>query len=230
MPRLMRYLESRALLLFCAGAAGLWLFLHVGGEMREGETLALDRRILLALRRPGDIAHPIGSQSFAEAMRDISALGGVTVIALVTIVATLVFLFHRKWVQAAVFLGATLTAELAAQVLKTVYDRPRPDLAPHGAYVHSASFPSGHTMTSATVYLMLAVLISTLEPRRPTKVLAFVVAIVLMACIGASRVYLAVHWPSDVLAGWAGGSGVALIAWSALLRLEKGRDRPKPTN
>jgi undecaprenyl-diphosphatase len=163
-------------------------------------------------------------------MRDISALGGVTVITLVTIVAALVFLFHRKWLQAALFLGATLTAEIAAQVLKTVYNRPRPDLAPHGAYVHSASFPSGHTMTSTAVYLMMAVLISTLEHRRPTKVLAFTVAIFLMACIGASRVYLAVHWPSDVLAGWAAGSGVVFIAWSLLLRLHKGRDRPRPTN
>src|SRR5438105_4110728 len=98
-PKLARWLgrlESRALLALAASAAAVWAFLAVGGEMQEGETLALDRRILLAFRNSGDPAEPLGSHSFQEAMRDVTALGGFTVLTLVTLVAAAAFLLHRK--------------------------------------------------------------------------------------------------------------------------------------
>jgi undecaprenyl-diphosphatase len=221
---LLRRLESRALLMLLAAAAAAWAFLAVGSEMREGETLALDRRILLAFRTPGDPSQPLGSQSFQEAMRDVTALGGFTVLTLVTVVAALAFAFHRKLRHAAVLVVAVLVAQVGSEQLKGLYGRPRPELVPHGSYVYSASFPSGHSMLSATVYLTLAALIATLEPRRATRALVFATAAILMAAIGVSRIYLGVHWPSDVLAGWCAGAGVALVAWAALLRLAKGRD------
>ena len=222
---LLRRLESRALLALFAAAGAIWAFLAIGGEMREGETLAIDRRILLAFRTPGNPAQPIGPQSFQEAMRDVTALGGVTVLTLVTVVAALGFVFHRKLRHAAVLVGAVLVAIVASEVLKHLYGRPRPDLVPHGSYVYSASFPSGHSMLSTTVYLTLATLISTLEPRRPTKVLAFAVAVMVMIAVGFSRIYLGVHWPSDVLAGWCAGAGCALAASSILQTLLKSQDR-----
>ena len=221
---LLRRLESRALLTLFAAAAAIWAFLAVGGEVREGETLALDRRILLALRTPGDPSQPLGSRSFQEAMRDITALGGFTVLTLVTVVAALAFAFHRKWRHAAVLVAAVLAAQFGSEQLKGLYGRPRPDLVPHGTYVYSASFPSGHSMLAATVYLTLAALIATLEPRRTTRSLGFATAVAVMVAVGFSRIYLGVHWPSDVLAGWCAGAGVALVAWAALLRLAKGRD------
>ncbi|THD79279.1 MAG: phosphatase PAP2 family protein [Phenylobacterium sp.] len=221
---LLRRLESRALLALFAAAAAIWAFLAIGGEMREGETLAIDRKILLAFRVPGNPAQPIGSQSFQEAMRDVTALGGVTVLTLVTVVAALGFSFHRKVRHAAVLVGAVLVAIVSSEWLKTLYGRPRPELVPHGSYVYSASFPSGHSMLSTTVYLTLAALISTLEPRRPTKILAFVVAVMIMAAVGFSRVYLGVHWPSDVLAGWCAGAGCALAASAVLRTLLKSGD------
>jgi undecaprenyl-diphosphatase len=221
---LLQRLESRALLTLFAAAAAIWAFLAVGGEMQEGETLALDRRILLAFRTPGDPSQPLGSQSFQEAMRDVTALGGFTVLTLVTVVAALAFALHRKFRHAGVFVAAVLIAQFGSEQLKHLYGRPRPDLVPHGTYVYSASFPSGHSMLSAAVYLTLAALIATLEPRRSTRALVFVTAIVLMSAIGLSRIYLGVHWPSDVLAGWCAGAGVALIAWAVLLRSTKGRD------
>jgi undecaprenyl-diphosphatase len=222
--KLLRRLESRALLMLFAAAAAIWAFLAVGGEMREGETLALDRRILLAFRTPGDPSQPLGPRSFQEAMRDITALGGFTVLTLVTVVAALAFAFHRKLRHAAVFVAAVLVAQVGSEQLKGLYGRPRPDLAPHATYVYSASFPSGHSMLSATVYLTLAALIATLEPRRSTQTLVFATAVTVMITVGLSRIYLGVHWPSDVLAGWCAGAGVALVAWAALLRLTKGRD------
>ena len=219
MLRLFRQLETRALILLACVATAIWAFLSIGGEMLEGETSGLDRRILLMLRAPGDAADPIGPRALEEAMRDVTALGGFTVLTLVTIVAALAFLLHRKRRQAAVLVGTVLMAQVSSEVLKTLYDRPRPDLVPHGSYVYSASFPSGHSMLSAAVYLTLAVLIASLEPRRATKALVFVLAAGVMTAVGFSRVYLGVHWPSDVLAGWSAGAAWAFSAWVVLLWL-----------
>jgi undecaprenyl-diphosphatase len=109
-------------------------------------------------------------------------------------------------------------ANLSSEVMKGLYGRPRPDLAPHGSYVYSASFPSGHSTLSAAMFLTLAMLIASLEPNRATKVLVYVLAMTLVLAIGFSRVYLAVHWPSDVLAGWCLGAAWALAGWLALLK------------
>ena len=112
-----------------------------------------------------------------------------------------------------------LLADVSSEFLKHLYGRPRPDLVPHGSYVYSASFPSGHSTLSAATFLTLAMLISSLEPNRATKIMVFVLAFMLVFAIGFSRVYLGVHWPSDVLAGWCLGAAWALAAWTALLRV-----------
>lgn len=221
--KLLRRVESRALLALLAGAGAVWAFLTVGGEVREGESLALDEQILLALRAPNNPHDPLGSRSVQEAMRDITALGGFTVLTLVTIVAAVAFLLQRRARHALVLVATVLTAQLGSDLLKSLYGRPRPDLVPHGVYVYSASFPSGHSMLSATVYLTLAMLIASLEPRRATKTLVFSTAALVMVAVGISRVYLAVHWPTDVLAGWCAGAVCALAGWAALWRLEGGR-------
>jgi undecaprenyl-diphosphatase len=216
---LLRRLETRALLLWLGAAGAIWAFLKLAGEMTEGETNAFDSKILLALRRPGDLADPIGSRSVEESMRDITALGGITFLTLLTVVATLALLFHGKWKRAAVFAGTVVAANISSEVLKQVYDRPRPALVPHGSYVYSASFPSGHSTLAAATFLTLATVIASLEPRRSTKALTYVVAIALTIMVGFSRVYLGVHWPSDVLGGWFLGAAWALAAWIVLNRV-----------
>jgi undecaprenyl-diphosphatase len=218
---LIRRLETRALLLWLGAAGAIWAFLKLAGEMTEGETNAFDSKILLALRRPGDLADPIGSRSVEESMRDITALGGVTFLTLLTVVATLALVFHGKWKRAAVFAGAVVAANISSEVLKQVYDRPRPSLVPHGSYVYSASFPSGHSTLAAATFLTLATVIASLEPRRSTKALTYVVAIALTIMVGFSRVYLGVHWPSDVLGGWCLGAAWALAAWIVLNRVTR---------
>lgn len=218
LKRLLQRIESRALILVIGATAAVWAFFNIASEVGEGETLALDKHILLALRNPLDPSDPIGSRSFQEAMRDVTALGGVTVMILVTAVAVLAFLMHSKRWHAAILAGTVLLADLSSELLKGLYGRPRPELVPHGSYVYSASFPSGHSTLSAATFLTLAMLISSLEPNRGTKALVFVVAGLLILGIGFSRVYLGVHWPSDVLAGWCLGGAWALGAWSVLLR------------
>lgn len=218
---LIRRLETRALLLWLGAAGAIWAFLKLAGEMTEGETNAFDSKILLALRRPGDLADPIGSRSVEESMRDITALGGVTFLTLLTVVATLALVLHGKWKRAAVFAGTVIAANISSEVLKQVYDRPRPTLVPHGVYVYSGSFPSGHSTLAAATFLTLATVIASLEPRRSTKALTYVLAIALTIMVGFSRVYLGVHWPSDVLGGWSLGAAWALVAWIVLNRVTR---------
>jgi undecaprenyl-diphosphatase len=214
--RLLGRLETRMLFALAAAAAAVWAVVTLAGEMQEGETHAVDRQLLLALRTPGDPSQPLGSRSFQEAMRDVTALGGFTVLTLVTVVATIGFLLHRKFRHAATLALTVLLAQLGSRLLKELYGRPRPDLVPHAAYVYTGSFPSGHSMLSAATYLTLATLLASLEPKPGAKALTFVVAIMVMAAVGMSRVYLGVHWPSDVLAGWCAGALCALLAWAAL--------------
>ncbi len=121
--------------------------------------------------------------------------------------------------HAGILIFTVLAAQLTSELLKEVYGRARPDLVSHGCYVYSGSFPSGHSMLSAATYLTLAVLVSSLEPRRRTKMLVFAIAVLTMLAVGVSRVYLGVHWPTDVLGGWCGGVAWAALAWMALQRL-----------
>ncbi len=230
MLKLIRRIESRALILVIGVSGAIWGFFNLASEMGEGDTLALDRHILLALRNPANPADPLGSRSFEEAMRDVTALGGVTVMVLVTVVGILAFLMHGRRGHALVLAATVLLADVSSEGLKMLYHRPRPDLVPHGSYVYSGSFPSGHSTLSAATFLTLAMLIASLEPNRATKAMVYVLAMLLVLAIGVSRVYLGVHWPSDVLAGWCLGGAWALAAWSVLLRMP-GRTEllPEPT-
>ena len=119
-----------------------------------------------------------------------------------------------------------ICSQIANGRLKNLYDRPRPDVAPHGHYVYSFSFPSGHATAAAALYLTLAMLIASQETSRGVKILVFAVAALLTVAIGFSRVYLAVHWASDVLAGWCAGAAWALVGWAALLWLTRADRRP----
>ena len=215
---LYKRIESRALILVIAAAGALWGFFNVASEVSEGDTAAIDRKILLAMRHAGNPADPIGSHSVQEAVRDVTAMGGVTVSTLVTLVSVVAFVIHGRWRHAAILGTTVLAAQFSSQLLKGFYGRPRPDLAPHGSYVYSASFPSGHSTISAAVFLTLAMLIASLEPNRGTKIMVYALAIAMVLSIGVSRVYLAVHWPSDVLAGWCLGAAWALVGWLVLLR------------
>jgi len=182
----------------------------------EGDTQSIDRDILLALRSPTDPADPIGPRWLEEALRDVTALGGFTVLTLIVVVTTLAFLFHGKGRQAGVLAAVAILAQIASSTTKLAYARPRPDLMPHEAYVYSASYPSGHSLMAAAVFLTLATMIASLETRRRTKALVYGLAVILTVGVGFSRIYLGVHWPTDVLGGWTLGAAWALAGWIVL--------------
>ena len=108
-------------------------------------------------------------------------------------------------------------------LLKLAFQRPRPDLVPHGAEVYTASFPSGHAMLSAVTYLTLAALLIQVQVQWRAKTYVLALAVLVTLLIGVSRVYLGVHWPTDVLAGWCIGAAWALLCWLAALALQRNR-------
>lgn len=187
-----------------------WGFIELADEVFEHDTRAFDRWMLLALREPGHPETPIGPPWLREVARDVTALGSVVVLALVIAVVTGFLVLWPRWAAAAFVLSATLGGWLLGSLLKLAFARPRPTVVPHLAQVHSYSFPSGHSMMSAVVYLTLTALVARLVGPYRLKVYVLAVALMLTALIGASRVYLGVHYPTDVLAGWIAG-----LAWSS---------------
>ncbi|WP_375465224.1 phosphatase PAP2 family protein [uncultured Methylobacterium sp.] len=196
-------------------------FLALAHEVGEGSTEALDRKILLALRNPADLADPIGPRWLEETMRDITGLGSVfTIVFLTAAVAAYLMLTGKRRVGWFV-IGAVGGGELVSTALKAVYHRPRPDLVPHGMEVFTASFPSGHAMMSTIAYLTLATLLARIERRRRVKALVLGLGVTMSLLIGLSRVYLGVHWPSDVVAGWCVGAAWAALCWFTALQLQR---------
>lgn len=195
-------------------AALAWAFVELADEVREGETQSLDERMLLALRTPGDPDDPIGPAWVEEVARDVTALGGFTVLGLLVLsLCGLLWLLGKRRT-----VGLLLVAGVGALILnyslKGVFGRPRPDLVPHGSLVYTASFPSGHSLMSTATYLMLGALLAQLLARRRVKIYVFTIALLVALAVGLSRVYLGVHWPSDVLAGWSAGAAWALLCWA----------------
>lgn len=216
----LRLNEAVPVLTLAALSLLAWGFVELADDVTEGDTARLDRRLLLALRVPGDPADPLGPLWFEEAARDITALGGHAVLALVTIAVATYLGLARKRGAALLVLVAVGGGMLLSAALKEVFERPRPDLVTHGQAVYTASFPSGHAMLAAATYLTLGALVARLSPRRRAKAFALGLALVLTLLVGASRVYLGVHWPTDVLAGWCGGGAWAALCWFGALQLQ----------
>ena len=212
-----------AILLAIGGiAAGVWIFAMIADEVMEGGPQAFDRKLLLVMRRPGDLA-PIGTPAVQDAARDITALGGVVVVSLLTVVTAGFLALDGKSRMALFVCGSLVSGFIASTILKDLFVRPRPDLVPRSAYSSGASFPSGHSMMSAITYLALGALLARSQERKRLKAYFFLVAALLTFMVGVSRVYLGVHWPTDVLAGWTAGAVWALLCWLAARWLQSRR-------
>lgn len=206
---LRRNVELSSLLFLGVLVLGLWAFAELASEVLEGETQDLDRSLLLLLRAPGDLSDPIGPPFLEEIGRDLTALGGVVVLALTTFAVAGFFLLRRQYGSMIYLLASVGGGILVSTLAKEAFSRPRPDLVPQGSIVMTTSFPSGHSMMAAVVYLTLGVLIARVLPQRRLKIYVLSVAIFVTLLVGISRVYLGVHWPTDVLAGWLVGAAWA---------------------
>jgi undecaprenyl-diphosphatase len=209
-----RGIELPTLALVALVTIGLWAFVIVAGVVANGDPLQLDEYLLLQLRSPGDPTRPIGPEWLPGVSRDFTALGSIAVLSFVTVTVSLLLLLQRS-TRPALFLLATVgSGMLLSSLMKLGFDRARPDLVPHGATVFSASFPSGHALISAVAYLTFGALLARSTPHLRSKIFVLAAATLLTLLAGTSRVYLGVHWPSDVLGGWALGA-----AWASLCLL-----------
>jgi undecaprenyl-diphosphatase len=188
-------------------------FVAIAEYVSDGASQRFDEWILRALRRSDDPTKPIGPVWFLEVGRDLTALGSVTVLALLTVAISGYLWLRRMYGAMILIIAATLGGLIAATLLKGVFDRPRPSMVSHLAIVYTTSFPSGHSTLSATVFLTLGTLLGQFAKERRLKAYFLLVALLLTFLVGASRIYLGVHYPTDVLAGWAAGFAWAAICW-----------------
>jgi undecaprenyl-diphosphatase len=221
MAPVLERMELGTIVLLLLFAGGMWGFVELTEEVLEGETQAIDRTLLLMLRSSEDLADPLGPAWLEEVGRDMTALGGVAVLTLLTLAVAVFMALRRLWSAAGLLLAAVGSGVLVSTVLKDTFERARPDLVPHGSYVASASFPSGHSMMAAVVYLTLGALLARVEPDGRVKVFVLGMAILLTLLVGLSRVYLGVHWPTDILAGWTLGAAWALLFWLIARTLQR---------
>lgn len=211
-------------------ALGVWVFTAVAEEVGEGETSHVDRTLLLALRDPNDLATPLGPRWLQEMGRDMTALGGFAVLTLLSLAVVGYFLLLRK-PRAALFVTGSVGGALAlSMLLKHSFSRARPDLVPHLSYVYTSSFPSGHSMLSAAIYLTLGALLARMHNSLLLKAYGLLWALLLATLVGVSRVYVGVHWPTDVLAGWAAGAAWAALCWLVARQLQRRGEVEPPAN
>ncbi|MBO1073288.1 phosphatase PAP2 family protein [Roseomonas marmotae] len=209
----------------CVCAGGLFAFAQISDQVWEGDTQGFDQAVLLALRNPADLADPIGPQWLEIMFRDFTSLGSHAVLGLIGLLAFGYLMLERKRLSAGLLAFSFAGGMVLNSLLKLGFSRPRPDLVAHLVEVHTASFPSGHAMLSAVCYLTLGTLLAGAAEGRRLKAYILGTAIGLMVLVGVSRVYLGVHWPTDVLAGWCLGAAWAMGCWLALRALLLRRNR-----
>lgn len=222
-PWLSERLERRELTWLFVGlglCVLLFAFVSLAGQVTEGDTQGFDTRILRALRDPADLARPIGPEWIESSLLDLTALGGSTVLALVVLSVAGFLLLQRRRRTAMVVVMTSLSGEILDGAMKHVFNRPRPTIVPHLRVVYSTSFPSGHAMESAIVYLTLAAILMRASDHRRTKMYILGIAVLLTLLVGISRVYLGVHYPTDVIGGWIVGFLWASICSIAARRFE----------
>jgi undecaprenyl-diphosphatase len=201
-------------LLVGLGACVLVLvFLKLAGAVKAGNTLAFDTRILRAFRQADDPSKPIGPAGIESALIDLTALGGPIVLGLAVVAVAGYLALLARYRSAAAILLTAFTGEILNTAMKTLFMRPRPDVVPHLRFVHETSFPSGHAMNSAIIYLTLGAMLMRISRGRLTKIYCMTLAVLATFLVGVSRVYLGVHYPTDVLAGWAVGLAWASLCW-----------------
>ncbi len=215
---LQRWRDEAGLLagLFAAGSLSLG-FALLAEEVIEGGTQRIDDAILALFRGQGG---PIGPSWLVEMVRDITALGSFAGLGIVFIATLGYLLLLGKRALALLMTAAVLGGVALSTLLKMAFDRPRPEVE-GAARVFTASFPSGHAMLSAVTFLTLGALLARTNADHRVRVYFMTLAVLLTILVGMSRIYLGVHYPSDVLAGWCLGTAWAVLCWTVALRLQR---------
>jgi undecaprenyl-diphosphatase len=198
----------------------LFAFGFIAQEMAKGKTLAFDRAVMLALRSSADPSVPIGPAWLPEAARDVTSLGSIVVLVIVTLAAVGYLFLAGKSAVAWLMLIAVVGGIALSDLLKFAFARARPDVVTPLARVFTTSFPSGHATLSAITYLTIGAILARSQPSSPISLYFMSLAVFLTVLVGVSRIYLGVHYPTDVLAGWCIGAAWAMGCWAIVTYLQ----------
>jgi undecaprenyl-diphosphatase len=219
--------ETRLLTSVLGVAAFLFTFGLIAQEVVEGEPLGFDRAVLLAFRDAADPSSPLGPPWLQEAARDVTSLGSTIVLGAILFAVVGYLLLDRKRTAAWLMLGAVLGGVGLNELLKFAFARPRPDFVTPAVRVFTSSFPSGHAALSAITYLTLGAILARTHPSIRIRIYFMSLAAIVTGLVGLSRVYLGVHYPTDVLAGWCIGTAWAMGCWALMTWLQgRGGDEP----
>jgi undecaprenyl-diphosphatase len=203
--------EAAALAALSLVAAAILAFIGIADEMAEGDTRSVDMAILSALQpTPGQ---PIGPAWLDHAAQDFTGLGSVSILLTITILTAGFLALTKKYSEAGLLALAFAGGLAISQALKDYFDRQRPPDEYRVVDALNASFPSGHALLAAVVYLTLGAMLARAAKQKQIRFYVMAAAILLALLVGLTRIYLGVHWTSDVLAGWCVGAAWACLCW-----------------
>jgi undecaprenyl-diphosphatase len=213
--------ELRILVGAVALLAMVWIIAVLAGNVLSGETRQFDEWVLSSLRRADDPRQLRGPYWLTLVAQDITALGGPTVLGLTVLAVTGYLFLHGLYRNGLFVFVASTGGWVLNSTLKQLFSRTRPDVVPHLREVVSSSFPSGHALTSAAVFLTLGALLMRIAEGRLAKYYCMAIAMFVTFLVGMSRIFLGVHYPTDVVAGWLIGMSWALLCWMVERVLER---------
>jgi undecaprenyl-diphosphatase len=212
--------NKKGVMIAISAIAGLlFAFGVIAQIVNEGTSLAFDRKIILALHDPANPSAPIGPAWVQQAARDLTSLGSIIVLVIITLIVFGYLLMARKYAAAWLMIVAVFGGIALNDLLKLAFARPRPDIAYHATRVFTSSFPSSHAEMSAIAYLTIAALLAQSQSSFKIGLYCIMWAALLTIVIGVSRIYLGVHYPTDLLGGWCIGAAWALGCWLLMTRL-----------
>ena len=211
-------------------ACATWTFIKLADEVIEGDTQAFDHWAIRSMRQLDNPAVPIGPGWLQEMGRDATAFGGIGALVLFILAVSGYLWIERKTRMMGFLIASTSSGIAISSGLKYLFNRPRPEIVPHLSIVYTSSFPSGHSMLAAVVYLTLGSLLAATASRTALKIYILSVAVILTIIVGVSRVYLGVHYPTDVLAGWIAGLIWSLFCWLVARWLQRHRQVEPPSH
>jgi undecaprenyl-diphosphatase len=190
---------------------GIVLFCIVSATVITGKIISIDNSILLLLRNTENTSIPVGPGWLLNFMKYITALGSIPVVILITIFTSGLLILKKEYRSLKLILFAATGGGVIELLMKEIFSRPRPQIVPHLVSVDSLSYPSGHSAITSIILLSLVLIIYNSEIKESIKLYFLYSGILLIFIIGISRIYLGVHYPSDVLGGWSLG-----LIWSSI--------------
>ena len=202
-------------------AALLFIFGFIAVGVATRKPSGFDHYVISALRESAEQPLPIGPPWLQEAARDVTSLGSIAVLLIMTFAVAGYLFLDRKPGVAWLMLIAVLGGLALNNLLKFVFARPRPEVVSPVPRVFTTSFPSGHATLSAITYLTIAALLARAYPSPILDIYFMSLAALLTVLIGLSRIYLGVHFPTDILGGWCIGAAWAIGCWVLLAWLQQ---------